>query len=149
MATYYTKRRQDAVGNRLVAIEQRLARKYPAIDPRAPASLPEKSAGQIAGNGTLAPVPPVTAATPPQESVSGARSYRVVRAFACDDGAPIQLLYGGASIRPAVRQSEQASHHMSAATEALPPYFESFADPIDMAQPTGPIGAHGANQPAQ
>jgi uncharacterized protein YycO len=115
----YGKRRTETVNNRFLLIEQRLTKKY-SQTPQ-----PEFEANQIPNDNAL---------ISSSASLSSGQSLCVVRAFACDDGAPINLEYNSRIFReiveiPPARQSISSSLN----SEHLPHHFEAF---IDSSPPT-------------
>lgn len=151
----YGKQRRQTVPNRLEEIAQRLARKYGKQENRTPGPATTVAPSALlfphGGGAPSAPnsVPPGVGVREGDEAPArstlaapaAAQSGAVVRAMACDDGAPIYLQYDGAAVRRprwGSGFSSEQSRPAGANGRGLQPVFESFSDP--QGAPASPAG---------
>lgn len=118
-----SKRRTETVRNRSLLIEQRLTQKYrlnqEAAKDSAPTANNEKvSSGNLGG------------------SIVTGQSLSVVRAFACDDGAPIHLQYDFAAFcQPGENPHADQGRSASLNSQSLPYHFEAFGGVANQSAP--------------
>jgi hypothetical protein len=136
----YSERRTQPVRIRILSTQQRLTKKYP----------PEAGANGSAPAADIRTTPNGNGVPSPNGGVAAEQSLRVVRAFACDDGAPIHLQYDGQAFHePGGTSLGGQSHSASSTLQALPHHFEAFGDAADPACASSPQAGVQPTMPAE